>query len=77
LNGASRRNGGLNYKSEIKNGVENSTPFFYIANLAERGFFYSVNVVLQGRPLAGVPCKCLLGPLVSALSLCCFAAGDA
>jgi len=33
-----------NYKAGIKNGVEESTPFFYIANLDERGFFYSVNV---------------------------------
>jgi len=41
-----------NHKAEIENGVENSTPFFCTDDLAENGFFYSVNVELTGGALA-------------------------
>jgi hypothetical protein len=40
----SGRNGKPKYKAGIENGVEESTPFFWVADLAEKGFFYSVNV---------------------------------
>jgi len=33
----------------IKNGVEKSTPFFCADDSAEKGFFYSVNVQIEGR----------------------------
>jgi len=35
-----------NHKTEIENGVENSTPFFCTDDLTEKGFFYSVRVRL-------------------------------
>jgi len=41
-----------NHKAEIENGVENSTPFFCTDGLAEKGFFYSVNVELTGAASA-------------------------
>jgi hypothetical protein len=45
---ASRRNGKPKYEAGIENGVEKSTPFFCVDDLAEKGFFYSVNVKVSG-----------------------------
>jgi len=52
---ASRRNGEPNCTAGIKNGVDFSMPFFCVDDSAEKGFFYSVNVQIEGPPLCGGP----------------------
>lgn len=38
-------------------------PFFWVDDWAEKGFFYSVNVELSGRPLAAGPLQRRVGRL--------------
>ena len=44
---ASSRNGDPNYKAEVENGVEESTPFF-VDDPPEKGVFQSVAVAVRG-----------------------------
>ena len=44
--GASRRNGEPNYNAGIKNGMEIPRRFFCVDDWNEKGFFYSVNVLI-------------------------------